>query len=292
MKLQIVLLMCAAAGVAFRAMAIGTAPAEIAVKDGDAIAFLGDSITAQGVSKPTGYVNLVMKGLEVAGVKGVKLIPAGAGGNKSNDMLARVDKDCLKKRPRFMTVSCGVNDVWHGLVNSSRGVSLEAFRKNMAQIFDMAASAGVEVVVLTPTLIIHEDETTPANQKLKGYADWLAGEANRRHLRLADLNGDMRQLVKRLHEEAAASGKPTRRLTYDGVHMAFPGNCMMAWGVLRAFGVPESMRARIEAAWRTMPGAYEVSVKLSAEDYERLLQKAGGEGPAAYLLRCGKISEE
>ena len=79
--------MCAAIAIAFAACADG-----IAVKDGDAIAFLGDSITASG-NRPAGYINLVMKGLEVAGLKGVKKIPSGMGGQKSSGMVARVEKD-------------------------------------------------------------------------------------------------------------------------------------------------------------------------------------------------------
>ena len=218
------------------------------VKDGDTIAFLGDSITADG-NKPIGYINLVMKGLEIAGVKGAKKIPVGAGGHKSNNMLARVDRVCLSKKPTFMTVSCGVNDVWHG----TNGVPLEAYMKNMSGIFDKAAAAGVKVVVLTPTMI-GEDPGNANNGKLKAYVDWLVAEAGRRGLLLADLNAAMHSRLAELRAEAAAAGKKPsgNLLTRDGVHMRFPGDCMMAWGVLRAFGVPETLKGDIEAAWREM----------------------------------------
>ena len=254
---------------------------ELAVKDGDSIAFLGDSITAGG-NRPAGYVNMVMKGLEIAGVKGAKKIPAGIGGNKSNDMLARVERDCLSKKPTFMTVSCGVNDVWHG----ARGVPLENYKVNMAGIFDKAAAAGVAVVVLTPTMI-SEHPDSPDNRKLKGYVDWLVEEAARRGLRLADLNADMHRTLADIRARAKATGEklPQRLLTVDGVHMAFPGNCMMAWGVLRAFGVPETLKGEIEAAWRKMPEAYEVSFKLTAEEYDALKTRIGGENPSAYARR-------
>ena len=36
---------------------------ELAVKDGDTLAFLGDSITQQGQGSPDGYVNLVLRSL-------------------------------------------------------------------------------------------------------------------------------------------------------------------------------------------------------------------------------------
>jgi lysophospholipase L1-like esterase len=253
----------------------------IAVKDGDAIAFLGDSITSQG-NKPAGYVNLVMKGLEVAGVKGAKKIPAGVSGHKSNQMLERVERDCLSKKPAFMTVSCGVNDVWHG----ARGVPLEDYKKNMCGIFDKAAAANVAVVVLTPTMI-GEEADNAGNAKLKGYVDWLVAEAKRRGLRMADLNADMHRTLDEMRAKAKAKGErlPSKLLTVDGVHMAFPGNCMMAWGVLRALGVPDILKADIEVAWRKIPEAYNIQAKFTAEEYDAVKAKVGGGDPEAFVRR-------
>ena len=267
----------AAAAMAFTAFGVDG----LAVKDGDTIAFLGDSITFGG-NRPAGYVNMVMKGLEVAGVKGVKKIPAGISGHKSNQMVARVEKDCLSKKPTFMTVSCGVNDVWHG----ENGVPLDEYKVNMSGIFDKAAAAGVAVVVLTPTMI-QENPDNSSNTKLKGYVEWLVAEAKRRGLRLADLNADMHRTLAEIRERAKVTGEklPPKLLTVDGVHMAFPGNCMMAWGVLRALGMPESKKAEIEAVWRKMPEAYEVAFKLTAEEYDELKKKAEGEDLSVYARR-------
>ena len=44
-----------------------------------------------------GYLNLVMTGLESAGIKAVK-IPAGISGHKSNQMLARLERDVIQKK--------------------------------------------------------------------------------------------------------------------------------------------------------------------------------------------------
>jgi hypothetical protein len=57
--------------------------AELPVKDGQKIAFLGDSIT-QGGAGPKGYVRLVISGLEANGVNATA-IPAGISGHKSNE---------------------------------------------------------------------------------------------------------------------------------------------------------------------------------------------------------------
>ena len=75
---------------------VSSAFAEIAVKDGEKIAFLGDSITLLGIRNQCGYVNLVMDGLARNGVKAV-MIPAGFSGNKSNQMLARLQRELDKR---------------------------------------------------------------------------------------------------------------------------------------------------------------------------------------------------
>ena len=54
----------------FAAMATASlALADIAVKDGDKVAFLGDSITEMGNREPAGYIQLVKDGLLRSGVK-------------------------------------------------------------------------------------------------------------------------------------------------------------------------------------------------------------------------------
>jgi lysophospholipase L1-like esterase len=114
------------AAAALAAVIAGAAFSAPMVKEGDRIGFLGDSITQFG-NGPSGYVNLVMKGLRICGVKAEK-VPAGISGNKSNNMLARLERDVLSKNVTWMTLSCGVNDVWH----RERGVELEEYKKNIS----------------------------------------------------------------------------------------------------------------------------------------------------------------
>ena len=76
-------------------LAASALSAQITVKSGEKIAFLGDSITQQG-NWESGYINLVMSALEANGIKAVK-IPAGISGHKSNQMLARLERDVLEK---------------------------------------------------------------------------------------------------------------------------------------------------------------------------------------------------
>ena len=210
---------------------------EIAVKEGQKIAFMGDSITQAGAG-PKGYVTLIIKGLEAAGVK-TTAIPAGISGHKSNNMLERLDRDALSKKPDWMTLSCGVNDVWHG----ANGVPLDQYKINITKIVDQCQTAGVKVMILTSTMI-GEDQPNPNNQKLVAYNDFLKELAKEKKCLLADLNADMQAIITK-----AGAEKKGNILTGDGVHMNPAGDQMMALGVLKAFGLSDEQIEKAKASW-------------------------------------------
>lgn len=234
---------------------------DIAIKNGESLAFLGDSITAGGMGSPMGYCRLVLSGLEANGVT-VTAIGAGVSGHKSNDMLGRLERDVLSKKPTWMTLSCGVNDVWHG----PRGVPLDDYKKNISDIVDRSQAAGIKVMLLTSTMI-GEDPANPNNQKLTAYNDFLRELAKEKKCLLADLNADMQAALKKLE----SNGK-TNLLTSDGVHMNPEGNQMMALGVLTGFGLTDGQIAKAKDKWLDLPEAIEIGskMKISLRQYRLL----------------------
>lgn len=210
------------------------------VKEGQKIAFLGDSITQGGVG-PKGYVTLVISGLASAGVK-VTAIPAGISGHKSNNMLERLDRDVLSKKPDWMTLSCGVNDVWHG----ANGVPLDKYKENITKIVDQCQAAGIKVMILTSTMI-GEDQPNANNQKLVAYNEFLRTLAKQKKCLLADLNADMQAGIAQVKE------KKGYVFTGDGVHMNDAGNEMMAIGVLKAFGLSKAQVEQARKSWAPAP---------------------------------------
>ncbi len=214
---------------------------EIPVKSGQKIAFLGDSITAGGMGN-NGYCRLVISGLAANGIT-AEPIGAGVSGHKSNDMLARLDRDVISKKPDWMTLSCGVNDVWHG----AKGVELEPYKKNITEIVDKTQAAGIKVMILTSTMI-KEDASNDLNKKLAGYNEFLRELAKEKKCLLADLNADMQATIAEMKKtNPLPAGK--NYLTGDGVHMAPAGNRMMAAGVLKGFGLSEAQLAKARDAW-------------------------------------------
>lgn len=228
---------------------------------GQTIAFLGDSITAAG-ARSGGYCQLVLDGLKKQGLK-VTGVMAGISGHKSNQMLARLDKDVLSKKPDWMTLSCGVNDVWHG----KNGVILEDYKKNITTIVEKAQSAGVKVMILTSTMI-REDQENSLNQQLRPYNAFLIKLAKEKGCLLADLNADMQKALKGFPKDAPKG----TQLTRDGVHMNAYGDIMMATGILRAFGVSDAKLAELDKGWKDVPGRHSIRLNLSMSlnEYEQL----------------------
>jgi len=237
--------------------------ADPAVKNGEKIAFLGDSITQGGANNASGYVRLVISGLEANGIKAT-MIPAGISGHKSNQMLERLDKDVIGKQPDWMTLSCGVNDVWHG----ANGVPLDAYKKNITAIVDRAQAAGIKVMILTATMI-REDATNSENQQLAPYNEFLRQLAAEKKCLLADLNADMHAALK-------PGPQHDHQLTSDGVHMNPLGDRMMARGILKAFGLSDAQIKAADEVWLNAPDTCEVGgkTKLTLRQYEQLRQLA------------------
>jgi lysophospholipase L1-like esterase len=264
------------------AISAGASRGEILVKEGESIAFMGDSITAQGAGSPGGYVRLVISGLEANGVKATA-IPAGVSGHKSNQMLARLQKDVIDKKPTWMTLSCGVNDVWHG----ERGVPLDEYKKNITAIVDQAQAAGVKVVLLTATMI-QEDASNEPNAKLASYNDFLRELAKEKNLPLADLNALMQEGLKQRPE-----GSKGNYFTNDGVHMGPRGNQMMAEGVLTALGLDEKQLETAREKWLDTPDtvALRGNLKMSQRQFQKLEALAKEKGMTVQQLIDAELAK-
>lgn len=258
------------------------ATAEILVKTGDKIAFLGDSITAQGWSRPEGYVRLVIAGLKANDIEATA-IPAGISGHKSDQMLARLEKDVLSKKPQWMTLSCGVNDAWHG----PNGVPLDedmatrekfnatvstrgTYKKNITALIDQATSAGVRPVILTAT-VIKEQLDGELNKKVAPYNEFLRNLAKEKNIPLADLNA-------MFHDAIKVANKPgTNVLTGDGVHMNAEGDQLMATGVLQAFGLNTEQIDKAKVAWAPLIEAGKIERQKRDEARKARQEKAAKE---------------
>lgn len=191
----------------------------------DRVVFLGDSLTAYGWTKKDGWVRQVVRQLAAQGVK-LRPVCAGVPGNRSIDLLARFQRDVVARRPDWVVVNCGVNDVWHG----ADGCTLDQFRDSVSAMLDRAHDSGIAVLCTTAT-VVGENLASAANQTLAAYNDAVRALALARRLRLADCN---QAFADALHEPGAV---PRTWLTEDGVHFNARGEKTMARCVLAAWQI-------------------------------------------------------
>jgi lysophospholipase L1-like esterase len=206
-------------------------PKELQLKQGDQIVAIGDSITQQA-----GYVRDIDAVLadRYPQLKLPKVINKGIGGQKAEDLVKRFDRDVVKHKPAWVTISIGINDVWHRLGKPHDPEILAAYKKNVAAMVDQAQAAGIKVILLTPT-VIQEDPKSEGNKRLMMYVAAEKEIAKEKNCQFVDLHGYFLTAL----EKKPANVKGTW-LTVDGVHMKPLGDAIMAAGVLRALGVPDA----------------------------------------------------
>ncbi len=211
------------------------------------IVTMGDSITQAG-GRPGGYVTLLGEYLAaVYPSTPIEIVNAGISGHKATDMQARFDHDVIQARPDLVTINVGVNDVWHAFRDFQahkdypdgslpNGVPLPLYREKLEAMITAAEDAGIKVVLLTPT-VIHENLSSPENQRLAGYIDAMKVLGAAHHCPIVDLNAAFTTVIGAYR---ALAGPDRNLLTVDGVHMNPAGNQLMAWQILRGLGVPEA----------------------------------------------------
>ena len=217
-----------------------------ALRDVHRIVTLGDSIT-QGGAGPGGYVWLLDKYLaRLYPSQHIEIVNAGISGHKSTDMRARFQRDVLDKKPDLVTISVGVNDVWHGYRDFKNGVdhpngdlpagvSLEKYKALVLEMVELAIAEKIKVALVTPTLI-YENLDSAENRALINYINVLREICREKRCIFIDLNTPFRKVIGEYQKQA---GITLNLLTTDGVHMNLAGNRMMAIGILRGLGVPQ-----------------------------------------------------
>lgn len=213
---------------------VGTAhAADVKLKKGDRIVFLGDSITQGGVG-PKGYVTMIKNELgEKHKDLEIEIIGAGISGNKVPDLQRRVDKDVIAKKPTLVFIYIGINDVWHGQDNPEKGTSPDKFEAGLKEVIGKIKEGGAQVVLCTPTVI--GEKTGGANKndaKLDEYAGISRKIAKELDLPLCDL----RQAFVDHLKANNADNKDKGILTGDTVHLNEAGNRLVADTMLKTVG--------------------------------------------------------
>ncbi|MEI6071714.1 MAG: GDSL-type esterase/lipase family protein [Verrucomicrobiae bacterium] len=230
----------------------GFALGEISIKDGDQIAVL----SGQGFPyawSPSGYMRLLADELAKAGVKKAPWIFLD--GQKTEQMLARLDSDVIAKKPVLALIIPGTRDY---NAFAQRSVD-ESFTKNLEAIITKLEAAHIKTVLVT-SYASNSDLAFSPNQNVGEHNDAIRVLAKAHGLTLIDF-------VKVVDAEK-------KLVPFDGslAAKAVEGQ-MFAGEVLRSLGFREQEIAACRQAWLDTPGAIQLPPSVSANTYEKL--KAG-----------------
>jgi lysophospholipase L1-like esterase len=193
------------------------------------IIFLGDSITASG-DEPGGYVALVRDSLTRSSGGRSQVINAGVSGNRVPDLLARVDRDVIAKKPTLTIIYIGINDVWHWAL-LHHGTTKEQYQSGLEQLISRIRAAGSDVILCTPSVIGEKAPgTNPSDTMLNEFADISRAVARETNVQLLELHAEFASYLQAHNPLDVEKGV----LTFDGVHLTADGNRFVADLMLKA----------------------------------------------------------
>jgi lysophospholipase L1-like esterase len=204
---------------------------KIELKQGDRIIFFGDSLTAlAGQEAPKkivtkGFVRIVRESLQKTYKgKNIEVDWVATGGHTVPDLLKRVDKDVIAKKPTIVVIQIGCND--------ARRIPKDRFKASLEELIDRLQNARIQVVQCTLTSVGEKhDGTNKDDPKLEAFAEIERQVARAKNVPVNDLRKAFVAHWKKNNPDNKGSGI----LTYDGNHFNDAGHQFVAEQMLRRF---------------------------------------------------------
>jgi lysophospholipase L1-like esterase len=201
----------------------------VELKKGDRVLFFGDSLTElAGKEEPKqhvtkGYVRIVQERLREAHKdKDIKVSWVATGGHTVPDLLKRVDRDVIAKKPTIVVIQIGCND--------ARRIPKDQFKTGLEELIDKLQKADIRVIQCTLTSVgERHDGTNKDDPKLDEFAEVQRGVARAKKVPLNDLRKAFVTYWKENNKDNKASGV----LTYDGNHFNQTGMDFVAEQMLK-----------------------------------------------------------
>jgi len=214
-------------------------PQPEALRNKHRIVVVGDSITQSG-GQYGGYVWLLQRYLNfLYPQQPVEIISSGVSGNTSTQLYQRFKQDVLEKKPDLITINIGVNDVLQSFQTPTPArpniPTPQEYRQNLTAMVDVATAKAIPVLLLSPT-IIYEDLSSRENQRIAEYIAVMRDVALQYHCQFIDLNVPFRHVISTYQRYG---GQGQNLLTRDGIHPNIAGHQIIAYTILKGWGVPE-----------------------------------------------------
>lgn len=216
-----------------------TVPAQIDLQDGDTLVFLGDSITHQRLY--TQYVEDFF--YQRFPDRRIRFHNAGIGGAQAWDALARIGRDVLQYKPRYVTILLGMNDGRYQPFNQE---IFARYKQDMTRLLDELRAGGSVPIVMSPTMFDaraarlrsnprrprSEETLSEYNSVLAYYGRWLQDRACEQGLSYVDMFGPLNDLTMEARETDASF-----TMIRDAVHPDPPGQIVMAYALIDDLGL-------------------------------------------------------
>jgi lysophospholipase L1-like esterase len=214
--------------------ATGAHAEDFAIRDGDTVVFLGDSITAARAYGKLIENYTLLRFPE----RKVHFINAGRGGETVAGGFKRFAQDVLSHKPTLVTVAYGVNDIGWG--TRADDEHKQAYLEGIRGIVEACRKQGVRVYICSAAATA-EDPAKSETGYLKRMCD--DGMALSRSLggNAIDVQGAMREIQKRMVAANAKADAKQEKATLhvgDGVHLNDVGQLAMALAILKGLGAP------------------------------------------------------
>jgi len=199
---------------------------QVALKKGDRIIFFGDSLTDLAAKAgPKGYVSMVREALQKQHPElGIEVDSIATGGHTVPDLLARVDRDVIAKKPTIVVIQIGCND--------ARRIPRAQFKTGLEELIDKFQKAGIQVVQCSLTSVGEKhDGTNPHDKNLEEFAETARLIAKEKKVPLNDLRKAFVDYWKKNNPDNKDKGF----LTYDGNHFNDTGHKFVAEQMLKKF---------------------------------------------------------
>ena len=140
------------------------------------------------------------------------------------DLIKRVEKDVIAKKPTIVVIQIGCND--------ARRISAETFKSSLEELIDRLQKEKIQVVQCTLTSVGEKhDGTNKDDPKLDQFAEIERQVAQAKKVPINDLRKAFVEYWKKNNPENKGSGV----LTYDGNHFNDAGHKFVAEQMLKKF---------------------------------------------------------
>lgn len=210
------------------------------LEKGQKLLFIGDSITDCDRQRPlgeggygalgNGYVALVdALLLSVYPELGIRVINQGISGNTIRDLQERWEEDVLNRKPDWLSIMIGINDVWRQYDTPrihERHVYAEEYEATLRKLVAQTKPQLKGLILMTPFYL----EPNPEDQMRKTMDEYgaivkqIAAEAG---AVFVDTQAAFNVVMEELYPAA---------LAWDRVHPTYPGHMVLARTFLQEIG--------------------------------------------------------